>query len=53
MTGTVFTLLLLVVTVAPQERPSINDVEPKRPIGNDWSQRNPNQMENNVIINEA
>ncbi|XP_023724230.1 CD109 antigen [Cryptotermes secundus] len=53
MIGTVVTLLLLVVTVAPQERPSINDVDPKRPIGSDWSVRNPYQVENNVIINEA
>jgi hypothetical protein len=53
MTGTVITLLLLVVTVAPQERPSINDVDQKRPVGSDWSVRNPFQVENNVIINEA
>jgi hypothetical protein len=53
MTGTIVTLLLLVVTVAPQERPPVGDVEPKRPIGNDWSQRNPYLSENNVIINEA
>jgi hypothetical protein len=53
MSGFVITLLLLVVTVAPQERPPINDVDPKRPIGSDWSGRNPYQVENNVIINEA
>jgi hypothetical protein len=53
MTGTVMTLLLLVVTVAPQERPSTNDVDPKRPMGSDWSGRNPYQVESNVIINEA
>jgi hypothetical protein len=53
MGGTVIAFLLLVVTVAPQERPSINDVDPKRPIGSDWSVRNPHQVENNVIINEA
>jgi hypothetical protein len=53
MIGTAVTLLLLVVEVSPQERPSINDIEPKRPTGNDWPLRNPQQWENNVIINEA
>jgi hypothetical protein len=53
ITGTVITLLLLVVAVAPQERPPVGDVEPKRPIGSDWSLRNPHLSENNVIINEA
>jgi hypothetical protein len=53
MLGTVVILLLLVVAVVPQERPSINDVDPKRPIGGDWPIRNPQQFDNNVIINEA
>jgi hypothetical protein len=53
MTGTIITLLLLVATVAPQERPSVGEVEPKRPIGSDWPQRIPHMSENNVIINEA
>jgi hypothetical protein len=61
MLGTVVVLLVLVVTVAPQERPPFGDTEPKRPIGGepkrpiggDWPIRNPQQWDNNVIINEA
>jgi hypothetical protein len=53
MIGTVVTLLLLVVKVSPQERPPINDIEPKRPTGSDWPSRNPLQWEDNMIINEA
>jgi hypothetical protein len=51
--GTVVVLLLLVVAVVPQERPSINDVEPKRPIGGEWPLRSSQQWDNNMIINEA
>jgi hypothetical protein len=55
MLGTIVVLLVLVVAVVPQERPSLGDVEPKRPIGGDWPIRNPQpqQWDNNVIINEA
>jgi hypothetical protein len=71
MLGTVIVLLVLVVTVVPQERPPFGDIEPmrpplgdrdpmrpignepKRPIGGDWPIRNPQQWDNNVIINEA
>jgi hypothetical protein len=53
MIGTVVTLLLLVVQVSPQERPPISDIDPKRQTGSDWSLRNPQQWDNNVIINEA
>ena len=58
MLGTVVILLVLVVTVVPQERPPFGDIEPKRPIGGgggggDWPIRNPQQWDNNVIIHEA
>jgi hypothetical protein len=53
MLGTVVILLVLVVAVVPQERPPLGDMEPKRPIGGDWPIRNPQQWDNNVIINEA
>ena len=53
MLGTVVVLLVLVVAVVPQERPSIGDVDTKRPIGGDWPLRNAQQWDNNVIINEA
>jgi hypothetical protein len=53
MIGTAITLLTLLVTVAPQERPSVNDVDPKRPAGSDWPLRNPQQWENNIIIYDA
>jgi hypothetical protein len=53
MIGTVVALLLLVVQVSPQERPPISDIDPKRQTGSDWPLRNPQQWDNNVIINEA
>ncbi|KAJ9591585.1 hypothetical protein L9F63_001939, partial [Diploptera punctata] len=50
MFGTIVVLLLLVVAVAPQERPPTNELDPKRPNSGGW---NPQQWDSNMIINEA
>ena len=54
MAGTIVTLLLLVVAVAPQERQSNNDLDqPKRPPMGGLGGWNPGQWESNMIIHEA